>query len=47
MLPEPIRELKGKQLEKFVEYDRRPLSEQEIKSLKEAREVFNKHPIPI
>ena len=44
VLPEPIRELKGKALERFLEYDRSPLSEKDISSLEESRTIFKKHP---
>jgi hypothetical protein len=44
MLPEPIPELKGKALEKFLEYDRRPLSKDEVELLRKADETFRKHP---
>lgn len=44
MLPEPIPELKGRALEKFLEYDRRPLTKEEVSFLKESDAAFKKHP---
>jgi hypothetical protein len=37
--------LKGKQLERFIEIDRRQPSERDIESLKAAVEVYQKHPV--
>jgi hypothetical protein len=43
MLPEPIEPLKGKAAREFLEYDKRPLTESEKKSLKEADRVYRTH----
>lgn len=43
MLPEQMPVLKGKTLEKFLEYDRRPLSKEETVFLEKADATFKKH----
>ncbi len=43
MLPESIPILKGKAAEQFLEYDTKPLTTEEVKSLKRADEFFAKH----
>ncbi len=43
MLPETIEPLKGKAATEFIEYDRRPLTQNEKESLQEAAEFYSKH----
>ena len=43
MLPESVPVLKEKAAEQFEKYDRKPLEEKEIASLREADEYFAKH----
>ncbi|MCJ7456429.1 hypothetical protein MUP07_06760 [Candidatus Bathyarchaeota archaeon] len=43
MLPEPIEPLRGKAATEFIEYDKRPLTQSEKKSLQEAVEFYSKH----
>ena len=45
MLPEPIEILTGKAACQFLEYDARPLTEAEKKSLQEADVLYSSHPI--
>lgn len=37
--------LRGKEAEKFIEQDKEPLSEEEIKHLEKCKDIYKKNPI--